>query len=73
MMSGDPYTIRMPAILEVTGSGRNEDDLIAHLTAALNATEDLDYPLRAGEFFIRTIEPDPDADRPWTITPSRDS
>jgi hypothetical protein len=71
MMSGDPYTIRVPVIIEVTGSGRDEDDLTARLTAALNATEDLDYPLRAGEFFIRAIEPDPDTSRPWTITPRR--
>jgi hypothetical protein len=73
MMSGDPYTIRVPVIIEVTGSGRDEDDLTARLTAALNATEDLDYPLRAGEFFIRTIEPDSGSCRPWTFTSSRPS
>ena len=73
MMLGDPYTIHVPVIIEVTGSGRDEDDLAARLTAALNATEDLSYPLRAGEFFIRTIEPDSDSRRPWTFTPGRPS
>lgn len=71
MMSGDPYTIRMTAIIEVTGSGRSEDELIARLTAALTELDEIDYPLRGGEFFIRTIEPDPDTSRPSTITPRR--